>query len=67
VNPGSAYFMVCAEVIADRPAVAAFRAWLLEKAAEAADGVASAPAAPSAASPARRTPLPRRRDSRSRR
>jgi LysR family glycine cleavage system transcriptional activator len=67
VNPGSAYFMVCAEVIADRPAVAAFRAWLLEKAAEAADGVASAPPAPSAASPARRKPLPRRRDSRSRR
>jgi len=34
VNPGSAYFLVCPEVIADRPAVAAFRAWLLEKATE---------------------------------
>ena len=33
VKPPSAYFLVCPEVIADRPAVAAFRAWLLEKAA----------------------------------
>src|SRR6267378_8258568 len=33
-KPGSAYFLVCPEVIADRPAVAAFRAWLLEKATE---------------------------------
>jgi LysR family glycine cleavage system transcriptional activator len=32
VKPQSAYFLVCAEVIADRPAVAAFRKWLLEKA-----------------------------------
>src|SRR5262245_46228213 len=32
VNPGSAYYLVCPEVIADRPAVAAFRKWLLEKA-----------------------------------
>src|SRR6267142_3279275 len=34
MKPGSAYFLVCPEVIADRPAVAAFRAWLLEKAGE---------------------------------
>jgi LysR family glycine cleavage system transcriptional activator len=52
VNPGSAYFLVCAEVIADRPAVAAFRAWLLEKAAEGANGAASAAAG--SAGPARR-------------
>jgi len=32
VNPGSAYYLVCPEVIADRPAVAAFRKWLLEQA-----------------------------------
>jgi LysR family glycine cleavage system transcriptional activator len=30
--PGSAYYLVCPEVIADRPAVAAFRKWLLEQA-----------------------------------
>ncbi len=28
-KPPSAYYLVCPEVIADRPAVAAFRAWLL--------------------------------------
>src|SRR5262245_14842579 len=38
VTPGSAYFLVCPEVIADRPAVAAFRAWLLEKASEPSSG-----------------------------
>ena len=32
LNPGSAYYLVCPEVIADRPAVAAFRKWLLEQA-----------------------------------
>jgi LysR family glycine cleavage system transcriptional activator len=32
MNPGSAYYLVCPEVIADRPAVAAFRKWLLEQA-----------------------------------
>jgi len=32
VKPLSAYYLVCPEVIADRPAVAAFRKWLLEKA-----------------------------------
>ena len=32
VKPQSAYFLVCPEVIADRPAVAAFREWLLEQA-----------------------------------
>lgn len=32
VKPQSAYFLVCPEVIADRPAVAAFRKWLLEQA-----------------------------------
>jgi LysR family transcriptional regulator, glycine cleavage system transcriptional activator len=32
MKPGSAYFLVCPEVIADRPAVAVFRKWLLEKA-----------------------------------
>jgi LysR family transcriptional regulator, glycine cleavage system transcriptional activator len=30
--PGSAYYLVCPEVIADRPAVAAFRNWLLAQA-----------------------------------
>lgn len=35
VKPGSAYYLVCPEVIADRPAVAAFRKWLLEQAKEA--------------------------------
>ena len=29
VKPQSAYYLVCPEVIADRPAVAAFRKWLL--------------------------------------
>jgi LysR family glycine cleavage system transcriptional activator len=29
IKPPSAYYLVCPEVIADRPAVAAFRAWLL--------------------------------------
>jgi LysR family glycine cleavage system transcriptional activator len=43
VNPGSAYFLVCPEVIADRPAVAAFRAWLLKKAAESPAGEPAAP------------------------
>ncbi len=32
VKPAGSYYLVCPEVIADRPAVAAFRAWLLEKA-----------------------------------
>jgi LysR family glycine cleavage system transcriptional activator len=32
VKPQSSYYLVCPEVIADRPAVAAFRAWLLEQA-----------------------------------
>ncbi|MCD6043373.1 MAG: transcriptional regulator, LysR family, partial [Burkholderiales bacterium] len=32
VKPNSAYYLVCPEVIADRPAVAAFRKWLLEQA-----------------------------------
>jgi LysR family glycine cleavage system transcriptional activator len=45
VNPGSAYFLVCPEVIADRPAVAAFRAWLLEKAGESPSGLAAPRAA----------------------
>ena len=31
MKPPSAYYLVCPEVIADRPAVAAFRAWLLEQ------------------------------------
>ena len=30
-RPPSAYYLVCPEVIADRPAIAAFRAWLLEQ------------------------------------
>jgi LysR family glycine cleavage system transcriptional activator len=30
-KPQSAYYLVCPEVIADRPAVAAFRVWLLEQ------------------------------------
>jgi LysR family transcriptional regulator, glycine cleavage system transcriptional activator len=34
VKPQSAYYLVCPEVIADRPAVAAFRKWLVEKAGE---------------------------------
>jgi LysR family glycine cleavage system transcriptional activator len=32
VKPPSAYYLVCPEVIADRPAVVAFRKWLLEQA-----------------------------------
>jgi LysR family glycine cleavage system transcriptional activator len=35
-KPASAYFLVCPEVIAERPAVAAFRAWLMEEAKKAA-------------------------------
>jgi LysR family glycine cleavage system transcriptional activator len=31
VKPGSAYYLVCPEVIAERPAVKAFRSWLLEQ------------------------------------
>jgi LysR family glycine cleavage system transcriptional activator len=30
-KPASAYFLICPEVIADRPAVSAFRAWLMEE------------------------------------
>lgn len=32
LKPVGAYFLICPEVIADRPAVAAFRKWLLEQA-----------------------------------
>jgi LysR family glycine cleavage system transcriptional activator len=32
VKPKSAYYLVCPEVIADRPAVSAFRQWILEEA-----------------------------------
>lgn len=32
VNPRSAYYLVCPEVIAERPAVQAFRGWLLKQA-----------------------------------
>ena len=32
IRPESAYYLVCPEVIADRPAVTAFRKWLLEQA-----------------------------------
>ena len=32
LHPQSAYYLVCAAVIADRPAVAAFRKWLVEQA-----------------------------------
>jgi LysR family glycine cleavage system transcriptional activator len=49
VTPGSAYFLVCPELIAARPAVEAFRAWLLEKAAGSASG-----ARPGSAGPATR-------------
>lgn len=35
VKPQGAYWLVCPEVIADRPSVAAFRKWLLEKARQA--------------------------------
>jgi len=34
LKPQSAYYLVCPEVIADRPAVAAFRKWLLAKSLE---------------------------------
>jgi LysR family glycine cleavage system transcriptional activator len=34
VNPRSAYYLVCPEVIADRPAVQAFRNWLLKQASQ---------------------------------
>src|SRR5204863_2341578 len=33
LKPQSAYYLVCREVIAERPAVAVFRKWLLEQAA----------------------------------
>jgi len=55
VTPGSAYFLVCPEVIADRPAVAAFRAWLLEKAGEPSSGTPGRSAARSATPPTRGT------------
>ena len=44
VTPGSAYYLVCPDLIAARPAVEAFRAWLLEKAAESARPPAAAAA-----------------------
>jgi LysR family glycine cleavage system transcriptional activator len=31
VNPRSAYYLVCPEVIADRPAIQAFRGWILKQ------------------------------------
>src|SRR5258706_510488 len=34
LKPQSAYYLLCPEVIADRPAVAAFRGWLLQQAQE---------------------------------
>jgi len=34
LKPQSAYYLVCPEVIAERPAVAAFRTWLLQQAQE---------------------------------
>ena len=34
LKPQSAYYLVCAEVIAERPAVVAFRKWLLQQAEE---------------------------------
>src|SRR5262245_52028578 len=52
VKPQSAYFLICPEVIADRPAVAAFRKWLLEKAGELSSSGSAA--TPAAAKPARR-------------
>jgi LysR family glycine cleavage system transcriptional activator len=39
-KPEAAYFLVCPEVIAQRPAVAAFREWLLQQAASASSPVA---------------------------
>src|SRR5262252_40161 len=62
VKPGSAYYLVCPEVIAERPAVAAFRAWLLEKAGEPSSG----PPARSASTPAT-PPTPRTAPAASRR
>jgi LysR family glycine cleavage system transcriptional activator len=58
VNPGSAYFLVCPELIADRPAVTAFRAWLLEKAetANPPGGAAEGSATPARAGTAARAP-----------
>ena len=63
VKPASAYYLVCPEVIAERPAVAAFRTWLLEKAGEPSSGAARAAAG--TASPGRRgtTAAARRRSS----
>jgi LysR family glycine cleavage system transcriptional activator len=61
VRPGSAYFLVCPAVIADRPSVAAFRAWLLEKAGErsfSAPAPAATRAATGSARPARRGTAP---------
>src|SRR5262249_12608655 len=51
VKPGSAYYLVCPEVIADRPAVAAFRAWLLEKAGEPSGGMPATSASTAATPP----------------
>jgi LysR family transcriptional regulator, glycine cleavage system transcriptional activator len=51
VKPQSAYYLVCPEVIADRPAVAAFRAWLVEKAGEPSIGAASAAAGSASSGP----------------
>ena len=53
VTPGSAYYLVCPEVIADRPAVAAFRAWLLEKASETTSGSPGRSASKTARPPTR--------------
>lgn len=36
LKPQSAYYLICPEVIADRPAVVAFRKWLLEQSAKSA-------------------------------
>jgi LysR family transcriptional regulator, glycine cleavage system transcriptional activator len=63
VRPQAAYFLVCPEVIADRPAVTAFRTWLLEKIGEPSNGPApaarpSAPPGPQATAPAARRRSP---------
>jgi LysR family glycine cleavage system transcriptional activator len=55
VKPGSAYYLVCPEVIAERPAVKAFRAWLLEKAGQASSGTPGRSAARSATPPTQGT------------
>jgi len=55
VKPGLAYYLVCPELIADRPAVAAFRAWLLEKAAEPSNGTPDRSASRPATPPTQRT------------